>query len=61
LAKATVKAVKSHGFRVTLLQSLDVTSLLSAGVHSRSRLSDQNVNRPRPTLCAKLSTVWKSL
>jgi hypothetical protein len=60
-AKATVYAVKSHEFCGTLLHSLDVTSLLSGGLHCRSRLTDQNVNLLIPELSAKLSTVWKSL
>ena len=60
-ANATVYAVKSQGFCATLLQSEDVTSLLSTGSHSRSRFTDQNVYRLIPTLSAKLSTVWKSL
>jgi hypothetical protein len=60
-ANATVYAVKSQGFCATLLQSEDVTSLLSTGSHSRSRFTDQNVYRLMPTLSAKLSTVWKSL
>ncbi len=53
--------MKSHAFCVTLLHSLEVLPLLSGGLHCRSRLTDQNVNRLIPLLCAKLSTVWKSL
>jgi hypothetical protein len=49
------------GVGVTLLHSLDSPPLLSGGLHSRSRLTDQNVYLPRPTLCANVSTVWKSL
>src|SRR5450755_3676140 len=60
LANATVYAVKSQGFCVTLLQSLEVTPLFT-GLHSRSRLTDQNVYLLRPELSAKASTVWKSL
>jgi hypothetical protein len=60
-ANATVYAVKSHEFCGTLLHSLDGTSLLSGGLHCRSRLTDQNVNLLIPEFSAKLSTAWKSL
>ena len=53
--------MKSHGFCVTLLHSLEVLPLLSGGLHCRSRFTDQNVKRLRPLFCTKLSTVWKSL
>src|SRR5581483_8171355 len=61
LANATVYAVKSHGFCATPLHSLDRLPLLSGGLHCRSRFTDQNVYLLIPLLCAKLSTVWKSL
>ena len=41
-ANATVKAVKSQGFWVTLLHSLDRERWLIGGLHARSRLIDQN-------------------
>src|SRR5215472_7285526 len=60
LANATVYVLNAHGFCGTLLHSLDRLPLLSRGLHCRSRLTDQNVNRLIPEFSAKLSTVWKS-
>ena len=52
---------QSQGFWVTLLHSLEVDPLLLGGLHSRSRLTDQNVYLLIPELSAKFSTAWKSL
>ena len=61
LANATVYVVNSQEFCGTLLHSLDRLPLLFGGLHCRSRLTDQNVNRLSPEFSAKFSTVWKSL
>jgi hypothetical protein len=52
--------VKSQLFWVTLEQVPESVPLLSGGLHSRSRFTDQNEYRPRPTLSAQESTDWKS-
>ena len=53
--------VKSQLFCVTLEQLPESVPLLSGGLHSRSRFTDQNEYRPRPTPSAQVSTVWKSV
>jgi hypothetical protein len=53
--------VKSQLFWVTLEHEPESVPLLLGGLHWRSRLTDQNEYRPRPTPSAQVSTDWKSV
>ena len=51
-ANRTLNLVNSHGVCGTLLHEPEVVPLLSGGLHCRSRLTDQKVNRLSPWLVA---------